>query len=271
MSYIFSQALVAASSLGKCLDTDPSAPLSGTPTPNLSLWHDKTMDVSRHSRFGMTCRPLMADLGAELLTSWLAGFHAKTYPLQEKAQESTESAAECGRTWRGWLAKFDPSSCSWKTAQCSLIEDLVESLATFPRSGMTRGGLLWELPMLERPTNATGSGFWPTPVASDTSSRKKPYAQGGTPLSLAVKIWPTPQASDNRNRGTASTPAIARRIGAGKQVMLSMCMDGPLNPDWTEWLMGWPIGHTALKPSETAKSPNALPKPSESLLEAFDA
>lgn len=241
MSYIFSRALVAASSLGKCLDTDPSAPLSGTPTPNLSLWHDKTMDVSRHSRFGMTCRPLMADLGAELLTSWLAGFHAKTYPLQEKAQESTESAAECGRTWRGWLAKFDPSSCSWKTAQCSFIEDLGESLATFPRSGMTRGGLLWELPMLERHTNATGSGF-----------------------------WPTPQASDNRNRGTASTPAIARRIGAGKQVMLSMCMDGPLNPDWTEWLMGWPIGHTALKPSETAKSPNALPQPFESFILKFN-
>ena len=26
-----------------------------------------------------------------------------------------------------------------------------------------------------------------------------------------------------------------------------------LNPDWVEWLMGWPIGHTALKPLETAK------------------
>ncbi len=27
-----------------------------------------------------------------------------------------------------------------------------------------------------------------------------------------------------------------------------------LNPDWTEWLMGFPIGHTALKPSATPKS-----------------
>ncbi|EIE01503.1 hypothetical protein LEP1GSC185_3961 [Leptospira licerasiae serovar Varillal str. VAR 010] len=29
--------------------------------------------------------------------------------------------------------------------------------------------------------------------------------------------------------------------------------NGPLNPDWVEWLMGWPVGWTGLKPLETAK------------------
>jgi hypothetical protein len=28
---------------------------------------------------------------------------------------------------------------------------------------------------------------------------------------------------------------------------------GQLNPEWVEWLMGWPIGHTALEPLATAK------------------
>jgi hypothetical protein len=28
---------------------------------------------------------------------------------------------------------------------------------------------------------------------------------------------------------------------------------GQLNPDWTEWLMGWPIGHTASAPLATDK------------------
>ena len=28
---------------------------------------------------------------------------------------------------------------------------------------------------------------------------------------------------------------------------------GSLAPDWVEWLMGWPIGHTGLEPSETDK------------------
>jgi hypothetical protein len=61
--------------------------------------------------------------------------------------------------------------------------------------------------------------------------------------------WPTPQASDNRNRGNADTPAIARRIEAGKQVTLTMTVTGgQLNPTWVEWLMGWPLGWTDLKP-----------------------
>ena len=28
---------------------------------------------------------------------------------------------------------------------------------------------------------------------------------------------------------------------------------GQLNPPWVEWLMGWPIGSTDLKPLETDK------------------
>jgi hypothetical protein len=28
---------------------------------------------------------------------------------------------------------------------------------------------------------------------------------------------------------------------------------GQLNPEWVEWLMGWPVGLTALKPLETDK------------------
>ena len=37
--------------------------------------------------------------------------------------------------------------------------------------------------------------------------------------------------------------------------------DGALNPPWVEWLMGWPLGWTDLKPSETDKSLSAPLKP----------
>ncbi len=234
MSFIYSQALVAEYSGGNCLDTEPCAPLSGSPTPKLSLWHDRTMDASRLSRFGMTCKPLTESRGAELLMWWLAGFPAKTSALQEKAQESTEPDQECGATWRGWLAKFDPDSSSWKTAQHSLIEDSGECLATFPRSGMTRGGLLWELPMLERTTNETGSGFWPTPTRHNAKETNAP------------------------SEAERNTPTLAAQVG------------GALNPMWTEWLMGWPIGHTALQQSETVKFQPVQPQPGE-LLEGLEA
>ena len=241
MSYIFSRALVEACLQGKCSDTAASALLSGSPTPPLFLPNDKTTAFSRLSRFGMTFGHLTDDLGAELLTSWLEGFPAKTSALQEKAQASPESVPACGPTWRASLAKYDPDSCSWKTAQLCLLGDSELSLVTWPRSGMTAGGQCWELPMLERPTAANDSGLWPTPVASDTTSRTKPYAQGGTPLSLAVK-WPTP--STIGINGGSHSRAAAKKRGATSALLNG----GSLNPGWVEWLMNWPIGWTSLEP-----------------------
>lgn len=283
MSYIFSQALVAEYLEANCSAIRVFVRSSGNPMHNPSWWHDKTMALSRHSRFGMMFSHLMENHGADVLTWWLEDFPVRTSALQEKAQGSTEPEAECGGTWLGWLAKFDPASSSWKTAQLSLIGDSGESLATFPRSGMTRGGLLWELPMLAQTIKGTDFGFWPTPVASDTSSRNTKYAQGGTPLSLAVKMWPTPTVCGNYNRKGASktsgdglatavrmwpTPTATNGLDGGshsRAACLKAGMDvptsGQLNPPWVEWLMGWPIGWTDLKPLEMDKSHNVPPQP----------
>ena len=284
--------LVAEYSAGSCSDGEPSVPSSGSLIPLAYCAPDKMTDFSRLSRFGVTYKPLMEDLGEDLLTWFRAGFPAKTSALQEKAQESKESDLGCGPKWRGWLARFDRDSSSWKTVQPSLLVDSDECSVTWPRSGMTADGLCWELPTLAPPIGATGFGLWPTPistewkagcgklgnrstekaakagwklteavqmwptpVASDTSSRTKPYAQGGTPLSLAVK-YQTPNTSGMDGRSNSRKATIKR----GQQVLNG----GQLNPPWVEWLMGWPIGWTDLKPLETDKSPNALHKHGES-------
>ena len=108
--------------------------------------------------------------------SYLAAFHAPTFPSQAEAQGLMEKIPQCGITWRGWLAKFDQDSYSWKTAQCSFIEESGESLETFPASGMTRNGMLWELPTLAHRTSATASGLWRTP---DTGGGDIWIAQAG--------------------------------------------------------------------------------------------
>ena len=191
--------------------------------------------------------------------SFQEAFRAKTSASPEGATDSTESEAECGGTWRGWLAKFDPDSCSWKTAQCSLFGAEPESLQTLPRSGMTRGGLLWERPMSERRTNATGFGLWPTPTASSNGPGKdlnNPRGvQQGNALATAV-VWAangkftTPTAHNWKETNAPSesernTPTLAAQVG------------GKLNPAWVEWLMGWPVGWTDLKPLATDKSLSA--------------
>jgi hypothetical protein len=111
----------------------------------------------------MTFKPLTESHGQALLMSYLGAFHVPTFPLPAEAQGLMEKTPQCGITWRGWLAKFDQDSYSWKTAQCSFIEESGECLETFPVSGMTRNGLLWEQTRLERPTKGTERGLWRTP------------------------------------------------------------------------------------------------------------
>ena len=252
MSFIYSRALAEEFLQGRCSDTEPSAPLNGRPMPKPCLWHDKMMEPSRLSRFGMTCKPLTEDLGAALLTLWREAFHAKTYQSPEKAQELTESEAECGNTWRGWLAKYDRATSLWRTAQCSFLEDLTECLEILPRSGMTQDGLLWELPMLGRRISVTDYGYWPTPTVSGNHNKKGLSPTSGDGLATAVmkRMRPTPTAHNAKETNAPSesarnTPTLAAQAG------------GALNPTWVEWLMGWPIGHTDLKQLETAKCRNA--------------
>jgi len=74
----------------------------------------------------------------------------------------------------------------------------------------------------------------------------------GIKLRDAVSLWPTPNASDNRDRGNMENEYIKRRIKLNKQIGLSTQVKekagpGVLNPDWVEWLMGWPIGWSNIK------------------------
>jgi hypothetical protein len=198
MSFIYSLALVEESWPANNLDTDAYAPLSGSPTPRPSLWHDKTMAVSRLSRFGMTCKPLTDGHGAALLTLWLEASRARTLAWPEKAQALTAPSQECGDTWRGSLARFDPDTFSWRTAQPSLLEDLGESSVTWPRSGMTAAGQCWALPMLGRRIKGIDSGLWPTITVCGNYTRKGASATSGDGLITAIRTWPTPIRRDSR-------------------------------------------------------------------------
>ena len=69
----------------------------------------------------------------------------------------------------------------------------------------------------------------------------------------ASSFWPTPNSSDFRDRGNLSMPSIQRRKRLGKQLNLSMVVSkesGALNPEWVEWLMGFPAGWTNLTSGE---------------------
>lgn len=232
MSWLYSRALVEEYLAGNCSDGEQCALLSGNPTPQAFLPPDRMTAFCRPSRFGMTFAPLTDDLGADLLTWFQEAFLARTSVQPAEVQALKESAAECGATWRGSLAKYDRALRMWRTAQCSLLEDSAESLETWPNSGMTVDGQCWELVMSAPRTVANESGWWPTPQRSDYKG-----ASSGSKFDSRARqfrIW-----SKGQNVIGAIYP----------------------NPTAYEGLMGWPLGWTDLKPLAMDKCPDAQPQP----------
>jgi hypothetical protein len=285
MSWLFSQALVEEYLAANSLDGEQSVQSNGKPTQQAYCAPDKMMAFSRLSQFGMTFKPLLDILGEELSMSSVVAFHVRTLVPQEKAQELMENDQECGEKWRASFVKYDPDSSSWKTHQCSLLGDLDEFLETWPQWGLMRNGECWEQQTLERRIRGTESGLspngvdsfhtpnttgldggsnsrkalkkrqemWPTPQSRDWKGSSGRSLKGmECDLPTKVKMWPTPRTKgmcggsgswDLLNKNT--TMEEARLMGAGN--------GGQLNPPWVEWLMGWPIGFTDLKPLEMDK------------------
>lgn len=73
--------------------------------------------------------------------------------------------------------------------------------------------------------------------------------KGGRPQpERTITHSPNPRTrEDNRDRGNISNPSVQRRVEIGKQIGLSQVVhptSGALNPNWVEWLMGYPVGWT---------------------------
>src|SRR5579884_393658 len=140
-----------------------------------------------------------------------------------------------------------------------------------------------------RPTLArmAKKGLLPTPRATD-GSHGGPNSKGRYALSGAIHHWPTPQSRDYRSGDSPDSPRMQRKMQQGWSVNLNDAVQmyptpiardwrsgksseetmqknsrplreiaaqgqasGQLNPEFVEWLMGFPIGWSDLEDSET--------------------
>ena len=252
MSWLYSRVLVEEYLGDNCSDGEPSVPLSGSSTPQAYCAPDKMKDFSRISRFGMTFKPLTESRGEELLTLYLEDFRARTLAAPERELESKDKKVECGRNSQELLARYDPSTSLWRTAQCSLFEDLEQFLQTFSRWGSMRNGACYQQPMLAQIILENEFGLsvkYPTPTVGMVTGGQNPEKGGQVGLGYMARKnkWPTPTAHNAKETNALSeanrnAPTLAAQAG------------GKLNPTWVEWLMGWPLEWTDLKPLETDKS-----------------
>lgn len=107
--------------------------------------------------------------------------------------------------------------------------------------------------------------MFPTPTVSDAtrggfqSSAKRVKNGRGRQLVDVAKMWPTPVKAAYKG---ASLKAMRRKDGRSRADRIDYAVaqeegtiaNGQLNPNWVEWLMGYPVGWTELNPSETPSS-----------------
>lgn len=223
MSWLYSRVLVEEYLGDTFLDGEQSAPLSGNPIQLAYCAPGKMTVFSRLFRFGMMFRPLMESRGEELLTLYLEDFHVKTSVPQDKEQELKENVQKCGNIWLESLKKYNRSTLSLKIPLCSAREDSVLSSKTLPHWGtMLNGECYHQVPLALTTKGQECGSLLPTPTCHNAK-------EGAYPAEY-----------------TRKTPTLATHVG------------GKIHPEFTEWMMGWPLGWTDLRPLETAKYPSAL-------------
>ena len=179
-------------------------------------------------------------------------------PLASQGRETAPTMpAIFGRDSQTLLGFYDPDTHCWKTSQGTLVSDSVTCLQTWPRAGMTRNGIAYQLQPSAHRTCATEYSLslhaqtWPTPTAHLAKEGGYPAEGNRNTQTLTYQVmWPTPTASSWGNEGSRNL--IQQHVEQGditeaeKRQMISG-NGGKLNPTWVEWLMGFPTGWTDLE------------------------
>lgn len=219
MSWYFSRAVVEAYSEANCLAGESLGQSNLTTIAGKSSWHARMTEASTRSSFGTTSFHLMGSRGADWWMWSLAVSRAsesarkETTADLESALDSTTLKADLSGTNCESSEKLNRLSPDLKTTPISQSGALILSLEHLPRWGSMRSGVFYQRSKSEHPMNANGSG---------------------------LKL-PTPTA---HNAKEGNYPGERRR----KSPPLGAILGGKPNPEYTEWMMGWPIGWTDLKP-----------------------
>ena len=184
----------------------------------------------------------------EQLTLFPAGSRASHFlslGSEEARMMTVTSGRRCSELYRrsgplGSLVRTLLESSAWHSTRCFL---------TWKMRDTPQKRLYFQLVPSMPPTAETGLRLLPTPVASDANGTHGGNMHGS--LRTYVHMWPTPTARDCKGAnspehfvngtGRKHVDQLANRVAIEENFP-----HGQLNPEWVEWLMGFPIGWTEL-------------------------
>lgn len=220
----------------------------------------------------------------EQLTLFPADSPVSPFPLpgsDEAVRTTAISGRKCSELLKncgpiGSLVKMLLESSIWRSTRCFL---------TWKVSATPQGRLLFRLVPSTPHTGGTGALLWRTPTANDGINSSLPKSQrnrdslvgqlmremfptptasmaehggpngrdshGKPGLHMATLMYPTPTTGAGLCGGSGNYQQLKKLEAAGEiteeeRRNMAQGNGGQLNPDWVEWLMGFPIGWTNL-------------------------
>ena len=141
------------------------------------------------------------------------------------------------------LASYDHESSCWRTSQLSLFGEEEKWLGRLPALGMTRSGKLYQLGCsvhLISANDGSLSVMLPTPTAkaNQTAPTFRKHWKG---------ILPTPSANEHKYRLKGNSQASRCLEAKARKTVTTTGEKMCLNPQFVEWMMGFPTGWTDLE------------------------
>jgi hypothetical protein len=216
----------------------------------------------------------------EQLTLFSADFHVSDCPSAWRVTKKDGTMTDTfGLNFRGWSEKLDRVGSSLKTYLESCELPLTTFARTWSVSATASGFGVLRLRLSERATGECWCFFLPTPRAADGNkgtrtlegAQREETRGHGIDLPMFAQLYPTPRPCSGKRSGGSNrsefyrlfriahlfptptcndakndNPPSQRTENGRHSDQLSVVAGGSLNPDWVEWLMGFPPGWTEL-------------------------
>ena len=208
-------------------------------------------------------------LNSAQLTLFAEAFPASPSPWQDSELRRTILVGS-GRRWLGLSLPSGPVGWWLRTCLDYSGWDLTRYALIWRLSVTPSGRWVFRLSRSARLTSGSDCGLWHTPNVPNggrvngpemgptgllPSGRKRQVGLNHQVRMAEAALWPTPRCAQASYyvereatmmaRGRAARQTLPTAAAAGEETI------GQLNPEWVEWLMGFPPGWTDCEPSET--------------------
>lgn len=208
---------------------------------------------------GVTCEPSTLARGVERFISSLPAIHANpSRPQAERGERRT--LAISGQRSRGSPWKLEPSGSSARTWRDTSIWDCPRSLQTYAAWASRQKRASFLRLKSAHPTYGGASSFWPTPTAAMGGNRVDlEFSEKGLRFRIATDQKGSQVSLQTAARLWSQMWTMAALLGAQLTMLKSYPYSRPchltlkagtrspagewtFNPNFSDWLMGWPVG-----------------------------